>query len=363
MGVLRFLLAISVVLAHSTDIFGFSLVNSVVAVQAFYIISGFYMTLILNEKYIGKSNSYRLFITNRFLRLYPIYWVVLLLTTLGSLTVYIITKGEDAVVLESYVNYFSNLDLLTFSFLVFTNIAVLFQDLVMFFNLNLETFSVALSSNNTNNIPLYKFLIIPQAWTVGVELLFYLVAPFIVRRKLKVVFALIVLSLLIRFVLVSKGFDYDPWSYRFFPNELVFFLLGVLGYHIHKKKFFIENKKWLKKLELFIFIGLVFLTLAYNKIDLQYLNLFYLVVFFVAVPFIFNLTKKSKLDRLIGDLSYPIYISHLFILMIINALNINIFWGKGLTLVILTSIFSFILNKVISDRIEVFRQKRVAGNK
>lgn len=116
MGVLRFLLAVSVVLAHSTDIFGFSLVNSVVAVQAFYIISGFYMTLILNEKYIGKSNSYRLFITNRFLRLYPIYWVVLLLTTLGSLTVYIITKGGDALVLESYMNYFSNLDLLTFSF-------------------------------------------------------------------------------------------------------------------------------------------------------------------------------------------------------------------------------------------------------
>ena len=46
--------------------------------------------------------------------------------------------------------------------------------------LNLETFSVALSTSNTNNIPLYKFLIIPQAWTVGVELLFYLVAPFIV---------------------------------------------------------------------------------------------------------------------------------------------------------------------------------------
>ena len=224
MGLLRFLLAVSVVLAHSTDIFGFSLVNSQVAVQAFYIISGFYMTLILNEKYIGKSNSYKLFITNRFLRLYPIYWVVLLLTTLGSLTVYIITKGEDAVVFENYVNYFSDLDLLTLSFLVFTNIAVFFQDLVMFFHFNLETFSVALPSNNTNNIPLYSFLIIPQAWTVGLELLFYLVAPFIVRRKLKVIFVLIVLSLLIRFVLVSKGFDYDPWSYRFFPNELVFFL-------------------------------------------------------------------------------------------------------------------------------------------
>ena len=139
--------------------------------------------------------------------------------------------------------------------------------------------------------------------------------------------------------------------------------MGVLGYHFNKKKLFIENKSWLKKLELFIFISVVLISVVYNKINFQYLNLFYIIFFFIAVPFIFNLTKKNKIDRIIGDLSYPIYISHLFILMAVNALNINIFWGKGLTLVILTSIFSFILNKAISDRIEVFRQKRVVNPK
>ncbi len=72
MGILRILLAISVVLAHSSSIFGFSLVGGQIAVQAFYIISGFYMALILNEKYIGANNSYKLFISNRFLRLYQI---------------------------------------------------------------------------------------------------------------------------------------------------------------------------------------------------------------------------------------------------------------------------------------------------
>lgn len=39
------------------------------------------MALILNEKYKGPG-SYYLFITNRFLRLLPAYWVVLALTVL-----------------------------------------------------------------------------------------------------------------------------------------------------------------------------------------------------------------------------------------------------------------------------------------
>ena len=77
MGILRLLLAISVVLAHSSPLFGITSVGGALAVQAFYIISGFYMSLILNEKYTGGNNSYYLFISNRLLRLYPIYWVVL----------------------------------------------------------------------------------------------------------------------------------------------------------------------------------------------------------------------------------------------------------------------------------------------
>ena len=59
------------------------LMGGVVAVQAFYIISGFYMALILNTKYVG-AGAYRVFIGNRFLRIYPVYWVVLILTVVLS---------------------------------------------------------------------------------------------------------------------------------------------------------------------------------------------------------------------------------------------------------------------------------------
>ena len=33
-----------------------------------------------------------------------------------------------------------------------------------------------------SEIPIYSGLIIPQAWTLGVELSFYLIAPFVLKR-------------------------------------------------------------------------------------------------------------------------------------------------------------------------------------
>ena len=74
MGILRFLLAISVVAHHCGPILGFDFVGGQVAVQSFFIISGFYMSLILNEKYVGINSSYKLFITNRLIKLYPIFY-------------------------------------------------------------------------------------------------------------------------------------------------------------------------------------------------------------------------------------------------------------------------------------------------
>ena len=47
--------------------------------QAFFFISGFYMSLILNEKYNIDARGAWLFYSNRFLRIYPIYWSVALL--------------------------------------------------------------------------------------------------------------------------------------------------------------------------------------------------------------------------------------------------------------------------------------------
>ena len=90
MGLLRVLLALSVVAAHSTPILGTSLVGGRVAVQTFFILSGFYMALVLDGKYRGRG-SYRTFLQQRFLRLFPAYWFVLVLALLYWLTVSLIS--------------------------------------------------------------------------------------------------------------------------------------------------------------------------------------------------------------------------------------------------------------------------------
>ena len=51
MGLIRYLLAASVVLGHSSAIFGVTMLDANLAVRLFFIISGFYMALILDRKY------------------------------------------------------------------------------------------------------------------------------------------------------------------------------------------------------------------------------------------------------------------------------------------------------------------------
>ena len=117
MGLIRFLLASMVVLFHTSSIFGYHPMTGNVAVQCFYIISGFYMTLILNEKYTGrKSNT--LFYTNRALKIYPIYFTVLIMLIVWS--VFVFKKGYPGT-LSFYSSYWP-LPVSTLLYLVFVNV-------------------------------------------------------------------------------------------------------------------------------------------------------------------------------------------------------------------------------------------------
>jgi peptidoglycan/LPS O-acetylase OafA/YrhL len=362
MGILRILLALSVVLAHSSSIFGFSFVGGQIAVQAFYIISGFYMSLILNEKYIGVNNSYKLFISNRFLRLYPIYWVVLFLTILYSIAISIYSKGNHLENFSVYYDNFENMNFGSFIFLLFTNLFLFLQDVVMFLGLDTTTGHLFFTSNFRETTPqLYKFLFIPQAWTIGLEIAFYLIAPFLVKRKLKIIIPLILLSLILRTVLYFHfDLNNDPWTYRFFPTELVFFLLGIVSYRIYKKMQTIDVKNNFLKL---IWLGILGFTVVYSFLPISAKSYLYLTVFFMSLPFVFILTKNWKIDSYIGELSYPIYISHIFVLTVISAFKIPVIGGVGLILTLSTIVFSIILNEFVAKKIEKIRQKRIMSNR
>ena len=357
MGLIRFILAITVVIAHSGPIFGLSFVGGKIAVQAFFIISGFYMALILKEKYVGTNGSYALFITNRFLRLYPIYWTVLLLTILYSVALVLYSHGTNYGRLSSYSDNFNNIHVGSLLFLIGTNLVIFLQDLVMFLGLDTATGHLFFTSNFQETDPrLHGFLLLPQAWTISIELGFYLIAPFLVRRKARTILVLILVSFMLRATLARSGFENDPWSHRFFPSELAFFLLGIISYHLYVKLRRVEIRKVYLTL---IWSGVLGVTVCFSLFPIPHKYEIYMCMFFISLPFVFLLTKKWKYDAYIGELSYPIYISHLLILSCMKTLGLPKFLGAGLTLTVLTVLFSILLNEFVAKRIEKRRQGRI----
>jgi peptidoglycan/LPS O-acetylase OafA/YrhL len=108
------------------------------------------------------------------------------------------------------------------------------QDFLFFTSLSPETGQLVLDANSMAAIqPAWFYLAAPQAWTLSVELTFYLIAPFVIRRGLGTLMLLIAASLAVRAAVWLAALPLDPWCQRFTPAELCFFLLGVVCYHIY----------------------------------------------------------------------------------------------------------------------------------
>ena len=79
------------------------------AVFSFYVLSGFLMTLILNETYgFGPSNFVR-FWSNRFLRLYPAYIIVVAITALYMLLVSPLSELQTVAFPQGFSGWVANL--------------------------------------------------------------------------------------------------------------------------------------------------------------------------------------------------------------------------------------------------------------
>ncbi|MBK8805448.1 MAG: acyltransferase [Bacteroidales bacterium] len=363
MGTLRFLLALSVIVNHSGALLFFDIIGGKTAVQTFYIISGFYMSLILNEKYVGINNSYKLFITNRFIRLFPTYWVILLCTIISAIGVMFITNFESIPKFDKYIE--NNMSILSLAYMIFTNIFIFGQDIVMFLGLNTETGSLFFTEKFAmTNPPLHTFLMIPQAWTVGLELTFYLIAPFMLKKGIKNVLILITLVFTLRMFLYNYfDFSFDPWTFRFLPTELIFFLFGYLSYYFYTK---IRTKEFSKSSKLIVYIAMIIFTLFYNaipEINIPYFPFklkesLYFAFIVSSIPILFIFLKKTKWDIVVGELSYPIYLSHMLIIMVCHGLPFS-FLQSSIMITIITVIFSFGINYFIENPIDKYRQKRI----
>jgi membrane-bound acyltransferase YfiQ involved in biofilm formation len=85
------------------------------------------------------------------------------------------------------------------------------------------------------------------------------------------------------------------------------------------------------------------------------------LVTLLLLPIVFRSSRSSGADRIIGDLSYPIYISHLLIIWVLYFVLKMPLDGIVYLAIPLTIIFSILLNRV-QARIDVLRHALVRQN-
>lgn len=318
MGLFRLFLALSVVIHHLPQR-SFAWLNAGVAVLVFFMISGFYMALIINERFALVGSWQWRFYLSRLGRLFPAYFAVLLFGLLWL----VITSSPTVFTTNYGLGFLRQLSL------ILTNLFIVGQDMfqtVLMTNAYSKHNFISDSATLMLGIDYFEnqFIIIGQSWSLAEELIFYALAPFFVLKIHRILFVLAI-SIGIRFLLQWQSLSFPPivWGYWFFPSTISFFCLGNLGYFAYKN---ICNFRWAKTAG-FVLLGALLSWVVirlrsggilYEGTDYDSLNhwLFYACVA-TSIPFIFLATKNSHFDRLLGELSYPLYLVHGFIIGIL----------------------------------------------
>lgn len=315
MGFIRFSLALSVVFWHIRGA-PFHLMNGAVAVTLFFIISGFYMTMVINEKYAkGEPEHWiRTFYLARFWRLYPPYLVMLIVMLFWGWP----TNAPSPFFNRPPISVPGQ------AALVFSNLFLFGQDVHQFLvRVRVENAGPQLLLDLVHRVdPTLlqdNMMAIGHAWSLAMEAMFYLVAPFIVRFARRTMI-LLAAAIAFRFSLLEiLGMRSGIWGYYFFPGAICMFLMGSAAYHLRKmlprsglhatlgRGALAAFSIWFVSLS--IINGVLMESPADTSIDQSKFWVLY-VAFAVSIPFIFEATKHSRLDREIGELSYPLYLVH-----------------------------------------------------
>jgi peptidoglycan/LPS O-acetylase OafA/YrhL len=273
-------------------------------------ISGFLISLVLSHKYDASTAEGRsLFYTNRALRIFVPYWSFCLII-LAMHTLIYVTLGARYGVDAAYAEHWSEMTLGTRIYLVFSNIFILTQEWTMW--LAYQGGAIVPVWNSDFHSPhMSIFQMIPQAWSVSLELMFYALAPFLVRRHWLTLLAIIVGTYLLRSLAQAYGFTGSGFVYRSFPIEIGLFLAGVLSHRVYAYMNARIGTQF--SISLAISAALLAIVLVQQFIDSLNNHRFYILVV-VALPALFDVSRRIRLDSWLGELSYPIYLVHLAVM-------------------------------------------------
>ncbi|MBA6265145.1 acyltransferase [Colwellia sp. Bg11-12] len=326
-GTLRTIWALMVVVGHIFWVGEFGRF----AVFGFYILSGFLMTYVMQKNYGYSLNSKTKFAKNRFLRLFPSYWLACIITILLIALFGNSDNGKYAIMTVPDT-----------VFSIITNLTLIFPHWM------------------PNQI---EPRLSPATWALTVELFFYAAIALGVSKTLYRTYVWVALSVLFIVATYALGLF---WHARYFsiPAGSLPFSLGALIFFMVK-----ENKtklipQVLINYPLYLFGAMlsiaIFVSITITKglpiwamEILFYCSLFFsfLLVLSLAMGKPFLPFVSKTIDKKLGDFSYPFYLLHYQAAMISSYLilgKITVFRGNTNLLSVLMTLAILILLSLIT---------------
>lgn len=204
--------------------------------------------------------------------------------------------------------------------------------------------------------------LIPIAWSLGVELQAYIFLPWIVRfYRIKLVLSMI--SIVIFVLACGSIINTEYFTYRLFPGMFFIFILGGCIY---------KNTKLPHKSDAFdkvfprIIFGLCILGLLgmgiLDRLYNTYLTEVFLAII-ISIPIITilsNSTMKLPFNRLLGDMSYGVFLSHFLVMWFFEMYLLDYlptYKLKIMTVFIISVIISFIGVTLVERPLWKYRHK------
>lgn len=330
-GTYRTLLAIMVIMLH---LGGMPVIGGY-AVFGFYVLSGYLMTLIMHRNYGYTRGGVARYALNRFLRIYPIYWVSCLFSLL-----LIYSFGED------FVRGFHS------SIYIPNDLASISRNFFLFFP--------ALEDPRLT----------PPAWALTVEIFYYIAIGLGVSRSRSITLIWLFLSVVYTVSVNFLGLDWS-YKYSFIPAASLPFATGALIFHNRNQLIGIVERRFASGyMPSFLFA----LVLANWLIGFLLGSLrgfsFYINYILCTAALITLLNKRSlpfissRLDKTLGDFSYPIYLFHYQIGLVVMILMHRVGFEFEppepiLALVSLIFIFPFawLMTRFLESPIELLRTR------
>jgi len=245
-------------------------------------------------------------------------------------------------------------------FIAFTNLTMVFQDAAMFVVVRGGHAAIS-SAIYQSDFPVFAALAVPQAWSLGTELTFYGLAPFLLKLRSRWLSVVVAVALAAKAATLAQlPVDrWDPFSYRFFPFELAYFCLGAIGYRCCERFVLVATR--LGSLARPLAYLLAVATVLGNRHELITFALFPVIAACI-IPFVFVATSRIAVDRSIGDLSYPFYIFH-WLLYDVSATAVRVVVGgnnQQLALwvaAVATALLSWVIVELEARQLEPRRAK------